>query len=458
MNLNNIHNVYFVGIGGIGMSAIARYFLSKDVNVAGYDRISTPLTEALEDEGCMVHYNDAINEIPKSHKHKDTLVIYTPAISDSHDELTFFRKNEFEVLKRSEVLGFITEKSFTIGVAGTHGKTTTSTIISYLLDSSDYPCDAFLGGISTNFNSNFVFSNKAKATVIEADEYDRSFLTLSPNIAVVTSTDADHLDIYNEHSGLLDSFQDYVNKLPENGTLILRKGLKLSFKKTITYSVTEKADYSAVNIRIENGVYSFDVQTPTKLVSNVVVGLPGLHNVENALAAFVVGELLELSESKIKKGLATFQGVKRRFEYQVKTNDVVYIDDYAHHPEELKACISSVRMMYPTKKITGVFQPHLYTRTRDFANEFSSSLSLLDELFLLDIYPARELPIEGVTSEMLLKNITIEKKEVVTKEELISKLNIKDIEVLLTLGAGDIDTLVIPIKENIESYNLECKV
>ena len=458
MNLNNIHNVYFIGIGGIGMSAIARYFLSKDASVAGYDRISTPLTSALEDEGCMIHFNDAINEIPKSHKHNDTLVIYTPAIAEDNDELSFFRENEFLVLKRSEVLGLITQKSFTIGVAGTHGKTTTSTMIAYLLDYSNYYCDAFLGGISTNFNSNFVFSNKAKATVIEADEYDRSFLTLSPNIAVVTSTDADHLDIYSEHDGLLTSFHDYVDKLPKEGTLVLRKGLGLSHPNTVTYSATEKADYYAVDIRIEKGVYSFDIQTPTQIIKNVVVGLPGLHNVENAIATFVVGELLSLSENQIKTGLATFKGVKRRFEYQVKTDALVYIDDYAHHPEELKACIGSVRKMYPTKKVTGVFQPHLYTRTRDFANEFSESLSLLDELFLLDIYPARELPIEGVSSQMLLENITIEKKELVTKEELINKLNIENLEVLLTLGAGDIDTLVSPIKESLESYSFESKV
>ncbi len=458
MKLKNIHNVYFIGIGGIGMSAIARYFLSKDVNVAGYDRISTPLTQALEDEGCMIHYNDAINEIPKSHKYTDTLVVYTPAISDSNDELNFFRNNEFEVLKRSEVLGLITEKSFTIGVAGTHGKTTTSSMIAYLLDGANYSCDAFLGGICTNFNSNFVFSNKAKATVIEADEFDRSFLTLSPNIAVVTSTDADHLDIYNEHKGLLKSFQDYIDKLPSNGTLILKKGLDLKANNTITYSVSENADYTALNINITNGVYSFDVQTPKGLVKNIVVGLPGLHNVENALAAFVAGDLLGLSIEQIKEGLAGFKGVKRRFEYQIKTQDVVYIDDYAHHPEELKACINSVRMMYPTKKITGVFQPHLYTRTRDFSEEFSASLSLLDELYLLDIYPAREMPIEGVSSNMLLKNITIAKKEVVTKEELINKLNIKNIEVLLTLGAGDIDALVNPIKERLASYYIESKV
>ena len=450
MNLKNIHNVYFIGIGGIGMSAIARYFLSKDASVAGYDRVSTPLTQALEEEGCMIHYNDAINEIPKSHKHRDTLVIYTPAIPESHDELNFFRNNEFEVLKRSEVLGLITQKSFTVGVAGTHGKTTTSTMIAHLLHSSNYPCDAFLGGISSNFNSNFVFSSKAKATVIEADEYDRSFLTLSPNIAVVTSTDADHLDIYNEHSGLLDSFQEYVNKLPKDGLLILRKGLNLNFEKVITYSATEQADYYASNIRIENGNYIFDVVTPNETVIDVNVGLPGLHNVENAIAAFVVGDKMGLSQTQIKKGLATFKGVKRRFEYQIKSDTIIYIDDYAHHPEELKACIGSVKKMYPNKKVTGVFQPHLYSRTRDFAKEFAQSLSLLDELFLLDIYPARELPIEGVTASILLDDITIDKKEIVTKEELLNKLNQEDIEVLLTLGAGDIDALVQPIKQKLE--------
>lgn len=447
MNLDRIHNVYFVGIGGIGMSAIARYFLSKDANVAGYDKVQTPLTEALENEGCIIHYEDAINAIPKSHKHRDTLIIYTPAIPENHEELNYFRTNEYDVVKRSEVLGMITENTFTVGVAGTHGKTTTSTIIAYLLDHANYKCDAFLGGISTNFNSNFVFSNKSKVTVIEADEYDRSFLTLSPNIAIVTSTDADHLDIYNEHSSLLVSFQDYVNKLPEDGVLILKKGLELDYNNTITYSATEEADIYACNLKIENSVYCFDVQTPNGLVKNVEVGLPGLHNVENALAAFAVGLELGLSIEVLKSGLENFKGVKRRFEYQVKSNDVVYIDDYAHHPTELNACITSVRTMFPDKKITGVFQPHLFSRTRDFADDFSKSLSLLDELYLLDIYPARELPIEGVTSNMLLNKINLEHKEVVSKEELINKLNIKDIEVLLTLGAGDIDTLVQPLKE-----------
>lgn len=461
MNLDKIHNVYFIGIGGIGMSAIARYFLSKHANVAGYDKVKTPLTEALENEGCIIHYDDAIDAIPKSHKHRDTLIIYTPAVPESHEELNYFRANEYEVLKRSQVLGLITAGSYTIGVAGTHGKTTTSTIIAHLLDSANYKCDAFLGGISSNFKSNFVFSNQSKATVIEADEYDRSFLTLSPNIAVVTSTDADHLDIYTAHNSLLTSFQDYVNKLPKGGLLVLKKGLDLKFDNIVTYSATEEADVYACNISIENGVYCFDVQTQNELIKNVVVGLPGLHNVENALAAFAIGLELGLTIEAIKKGLVTFKGVKRRFEYQVKTDDLIYIDDYAHHPEELKACISSVRTMYPKKKITGVFQPHLYSRTRDFAAEFCESLSLLDELYLLDIYPARELPIEGVSSSMLLKAINLEFKELVSKDELINKLSIDNIDVLLTLGAGDIDTLVEPLKNKIvlslQSKSLESK-
>lgn len=449
MNLDKIYNVYFVGIGGIGMSAIARYFLSKDANVAGYDKVRTPLTTALENEGCIIHYDDAIDAIPKSHKHRDTLVIYTPAVPNDHEELNFFKNNEFDVLKRSEVLGLITKNSFTIGVAGTHGKTTTSTMIAHLLDSANYKCDAFLGGISTNFNSNFVFCSQAKATVIEADEYDRSFLTLSPNIAIVTSTDADHLDIYTKHGSLLTSFQDYVNKLPENGVLILKKGLELKHSNTITYSATEEADVYALNLKIVDSVYCFDVQTPKELVKNVVVGLPGMHNVENALATFVVGLELGLSIEAIKQGLVSFKGVKRRFEYQVKSLKLVYIDDYAHHPTELKACIASVRAMFPGKKITGVFQPHLYSRTRDFADEFGESLSLLDELYLLEIYPARELPIEGVNSSMLLEKVTIKKKEVISKEKFLNKINVEEVEVLLTLGAGDIDTIVNPLKEKI---------
>jgi len=431
------------------MSALARYFLAKDANVAGYDRVQTPLTNALENEGCFIHYEDAINAIPKSHKHRDTLVIYTPAIAENNEELAYFRTNEYQVLKRSEVLGLITQSNFTVGVAGTHGKTTTSTMVAHLLNNANYNCDAFLGGISSNFNSNVLFSNKAKATVIEADEYDRSFLTLSPNIAIVTSTDADHLDIYDEHSNLLASFQEYVNKLPKDGVLILKKGLELNYKNTITYSATEDADICIQNLIIENGVYQFDIKTPKKTLKDVVVGLPGLHNVENALAAFAVGFALEIPLEQIKEGLANFKGVNRRFEYQVRTEDVVYIDDYAHHPTELDACIQSVKEMFPNKKITGVFQPHLYSRTRDFAKEFSKSLSQLDELFLLAIYPARELPIDGVSSGMLLEGVTLKHKEVISKEEVLKRINKENIEVLLTLGAGDIDTLVQPLKNKL---------
>lgn len=451
MQLDKIHNVYFVGIGGIGMSAIARYFLSKNVNVAGYDRVSTELTQNLESEGCIIHYNDAINEIPKSHKHKDTLVIYTPAIPKNNEELNYFINNEFEVVKRSKVLGIITKNSFTVGVAGTHGKTTTSSIVSYLLHNSNYNCDAFLGGICTNFGSNFIFSNKSKVTVVEADEYDRSFLTLSPNIAIVTSTDADHLDIYSKHNNLLESFQEYVNKLPKTGVLIIKKGLELTHKNTITYSINEVADIYAENIKIIDGVYSYDVKTPKGIIKNITLGLSGLHNVENSIAAIAVALELGISKEDIKNSFKSFKGVKRRFEYKVKNSNIVYIDDYAHHPMELTACINSVKEMYPNKKITGVFQPHLYTRTRDFANEFGKSLSLLDELYLLDIYPAREEPIEGVTSKMLLEKVTIKNKELVSKEELINKLNIKNIDILLTLGAGDIDKMVKPIKELIKS-------
>ncbi len=432
------------------MSAIARYFLNKDGNVAGYDRVKTPLTSALEDEGAIIQYNDAINEIPKSHKYKDTLVVYTPAIPDNNDVLSFFKNNEFQVLKRSEILGEITKNYFSIGVAGTHGKTTTSTLTAYLLHQAGVPVDAFLGGIATNFNSNYVFSKQSKTVVVEADEYDRSFLTLSPNIAVITSTDADHLDIYGEHNNMLTSFQEYANKLPVDGVLILKKGLEIKHKNVITYSVTEQADYYAFDIKTENGKYIFSLQTPDEVLTNIHIGLAGLHNIENAIASFIVGKQLGIDSHVLVEGIKTFKGIKRRFEYIIENEDVVYIDDYAHHPTELEACIKSVRQLYPNKKITGIFQPHLYSRTNDFADEFAKSLSLLDELILLDIYAAREEPIEGVSSRIILDKVNLGNKKIASREDVVDNLDFKDIDVLLTLGAGDIDTLVPVLKNEIE--------
>ena len=432
------------------MSAIARYFLNKDCNVAGYDRVKTPLTSALEDEGAIIQYNDAINEIPKSHKYKDTLVVYTPAIPKDNDVLNFFKNNEFQVLKRSDILGEITKNYYTIGVAGTHGKTTTSSLTAYLLHQANVPVDAFLGGIATNFNSNYIFSKQSKTVVVEADEYDRSFLTLSPNIAVITSTDADHLDIYGQHDSMLTSFQDYADKVPDDGVLILKKGLEIKHNHTITYSVTELADYYAFDINTEGGKYRFSLHTPDEVITDIQIGLAGLHNIENAIASFIVGKQLGVATEELIQGIETFKGIKRRFEYIVSNDDIVYIDDYAHHPTELRACIESVRQLYPKKKITGIFQPHLYSRTNDFASDFAKSLSLLDELILLEIYPAREEPIEGVSSKMILDEVSIANKKIEPKDEVINKIDFENIEVLLTLGAGDIDTLVPLLKKEIE--------
>jgi len=450
MELKNIHSVYFIGIGGIGMSALARFYLSKGITVGGYDKVCTPLTESLVEEGATISYDDVLGNIADTFKNTETtLIVYTPAIPSSHVGYNYFKGNGFNIVKRSELLGLITDELFTVGVAGTHGKTTTSSIVTHVLSNSCLPVNAFLGGISSNLNSNFLINENAETVVVEADEYDRSFLTLSPNIAIVTSMDADHLDIYGEHSYLTESFERYVSKLPADGILIKRKGLTVQHVNTVEYAVNEEADYYATNINIENGEYHFDIVTPKETITDVVLGMPGLHNVENAIAAVAVGIELKVSVDLIVAALKSFKGVKRRFEYHIKNDDVVYIDDYAHHPVELKACINSVREMYPAKKITGVFQPHLFSRTRDFADDFAKSLDLLDEVLLLDIYPARELPIEGVSSSMLLSKITNDCKELLSKEELVESIVDRKLEVLLTLGAGDIDELIEPIKKKL---------
>jgi len=454
MNLKNLHTVYFLGIGGIGMSALARYFVAIGCKVYGYDKTKTNLTTQLEKESIVVHYNENTALIPTEIKtnQPDTLVVYTPAIPKNNKELLFFKENNMHIYKRSEVLGLISQNYFTIAVAGTHGKTTTSSIIAHLLQQCGVACNAFLGGISLNFNSNLLLNNEAKIMVVEADEFDRSFLTLSPDIAIITSLDADHLDIYEDKAAMHKAYQDFTLKIKVGGTLITKnehlKTLKLpSTQKVKTYSITENADYQAKNRKISNENFVVDIKTPTQLINNVEIGLPGIHNTENALAAFVVADLLQINSEKIKIALANYKGVHRRFEYHIKTPNLIYLDDYAHHPTELTACILSVKELYPNKKITGIFQPHLYTRTRDFANEFAESLSLLDALILLDIYPARELPIEGVTSQMLLDKVTIKDKKIVKKENVINELKLNEIEVLLTLGAGNIDELVEPITE-----------
>lgn len=447
MNVKGLHSVYFIGIGGIGMSAIARYFHAMGVPVSGYDKTETSLTKKLVAEGISVTYQDEISSIDELFKGQTTTVVYTPAVPKDLKILNFFKDQGNIVAKRSEILGLITQDSFSIAVAGTHGKTTTSSMIAHLLRSSGKGCNAFLGGITTNYNSNVLLDENRNTTVVEADEFDRSFLTLDPNVAVVTSTDADHLDIYGEHNALLDSFQMFVNKVPENGVLVMRNGLELKHKNIITYGIEEAdAKVVATNVRVENGNYVFDVVSMLRKYEGLIVGLPGRHNIENALAALIVGELMELSEAEIRTGLLSFSGVKRRFERVIDNDHLTYIDDYAHHPKELEMCISSVKELYPSKKITGIFQPHLYTRTRDFAPEFAKSLDLLDEAILMDIYPARELPIEGVTSEMLLNLMTIPNKSIVSADKMVEDVKGRELEVLLTLGAGDIDRLVEPLK------------
>ncbi|SDL76753.1 UDP-N-acetylmuramate--alanine ligase [Daejeonella rubra] len=445
MELENIQRVYLVGIGGIGMSGLARYFKKRGCVVCGYDKTGTPLTEKLMNEGIPVVFLDDEDNIKVSFQEKDpnTLIIYTPAIPSNSRILNYFKNGGFTMKKRSEVLGIISKGMYTIAVAGTHGKTTTSSIIAHVLKDSGYDCSAFLGGIASNYNSNVLFGEN-NTMVVEADEYDRSFLTLHPDIAIVTSMDADHLDIYGDKSHLVESFKQFTSQLKEGGRLIYRKGLDLSGGKT--YSANVVADIQAVNVRIQDGSFYFDFKNGNLVIENIQLGLPGLHNIENAVAAIEVALHLGIEADKIRKALASFLGVKRRFEYVVKDANHVYIDDYAHHPEELRACIKAVKSLYPDKKLTAIFQPHLFTRTRDFADGFAEVLSMIDDLVMLDIYPARELPIEGVTSAMILDKVKNESKQNLSKQDAIEYIRANKPELLLTVGAGDIDTLIEPLK------------
>lgn len=446
MNLNNIQNIYFVGIGGIGMSALARYFLANNKHVAGYDKTPTEITEALSSLGVHVHFNDAVEAVQKPFLNPaKTLVVYTPAIPKNHTELNYFLNNNFKVLKRSQVLGLITENTFCLAVAGTHGKTTTSSILGHLLHESNVEVTAFLGGVTENYNSNLILKG-TEVSVVEADEFDRSFLTLSPNLACVTSMDADHLDIYGEADALKQSFIDFTKRLKPNGKLFVKNGLPLD---GITYGIEDDADYSVKNIKITNGTYVFDVKTPKTTITNIAFNLPGRHNLSNALVALAMAIEYGCSYEQLAKALASFKGVKRRFSYHIKTDNLVFIDDYAHHPEEINAVHQAVREMYPNKKVLAVFQPHLYSRTRDFIDDFALSLSKFDELLLLDIYPARELPIEGVTSSWLLSKIANKNKQLVSKQALLQKINESNAHVILTIGAGDIGEQVKLIKKSL---------
>jgi len=450
MELRNVQRVYLVGIGGIGMSGLARYFNHLGCIVCGYDKTPTDLTDDLRNEGIQVVFEDNDEGIPISFRDPDdnTLIIYTPAIPKDSEILGFFQRKGFVLWKRSQVLGLISKGKFTIAVAGTHGKTTTSCMVAHILKDSGKDCSAFLGGIASNYQTNVLFGNN-DIVVVEADEYDRSFLTLYPNIAIVTSMDADHLDIYGDHEQLTESFKLFASQIKTGGTLIHRKGLPLT--DGFTYSINEDADAMATNIRIENGDFYFDFKRGSININNIKLGIAGLHNIENAVAAIEVALRLHIEWDAIKSALGSFKGVKRRFEYIVKTPAHIYIDDYAHHPEELRAAISSVKRLYPGKKLTTIFQPHLFTRTRDFVDGFAEVLDMTDELILLDIYPARELPIEGVTSAMIIERMQLPNKQILSKQAAIDKIRSEKPELLLTVGAGDIDQLVQPLKSALDN-------
>ena len=443
MKLSSLHNIYFIGIGGIGMSALARYFVANKKFVAGYDKTRTEITDDLESLGVKIHFDDDLKQIDSRFLNPETtLIIYTPAIPKSHKELNYFKDNKFEVLKRSTVLGEITKNTFCFAVAGTHGKTTTTSILGHLLNQSGIEVTAFLGGISQNYNSNLIL-NGTKVTVVEADEFDRSFLTLSPDMACVTSMDADHLDIYGEAEELQKSFIEFSKKLKPNGKLFHKKGLPLD---GITYGIDTNADYSAINIKIIDGSYVFDVKTPSTILKDFKFNLPGRHNLSNALIALAMSVEYGIPQQQLAKALASYLGVKRRFTYHIKTENLVFIDDYAHHPQEINAVQQAVREMYPNKKVLAIFQPHLFSRTRDFGDDFAKSLSQFDEIILLEIYPARELPIEGITSKWLLDKIENDHKKLIQKSELISEIKQSNAQIILTIGAGDIGEEVKHIK------------
>ncbi|SHJ48565.1 UDP-N-acetylmuramate--L-alanine ligase [Pseudozobellia thermophila] len=443
MNLKTINNVFFIGIGGIGMSALARYFKFIGKQVAGYDKTRTPLTLELESLGIAVHYRDDVGAIPEGCRDaRQTLVVYTPAVPTEHSQYQYFLNRGFEIKKRSEVLGLITKDTFCFAVAGTHGKTTTTSILAHLLKEANTPFTAFLGGISEDFNSNFVFEGN-EYSVVEADEFDRSFLRLSPNVACVTSMDADHLDIYGDVDELHRSFSAFTERIKPGGQLLVRKGLPLEGK---TYGIDDGSDYCIEGVAIEGGTYVFDIRTPDGLLKGVRFNKPGRHNLLNALAAFAMATFSGRPVDELAAALESFKGVQRRFSYQVKRDDFVYIDDYAHHPTEINAVYQALVEMHPNKKTLVVFQPHLFSRTKDFVDDFAKSLSQFESVLLLDIYPAREKPIEGVTSEWLLGKMDVANKKRIEKANLIEEIKRYDPEVLVTMGAGDIGLEVEKIK------------
>lgn len=448
MNIHTIKSVYFIGAGGIGMSALVRFFLSKGKEVAGYDRTPTELTERLNQEGAAIHYEDNVELIPKQFLDKETtLVVYTPAVPESHSELTFFRSHNFNILKRSQVLGMLTKTGKGLCVAGTHGKTTTSTMAAHLLHQSHVGCNAFLGGISKNYDTNLLLSDTSDFIVIEADEYDRSFHWLSPYASVITATDADHLDIYGTKDAYLESFRHYTSLIKPGGALIVHEGLELQPNlqegvRLFTYS-KDAGDFHASNIRIGGGEIFFDLVSPFGNIPNVQLGVPVLINIENGIAAMALAQLSGVNAEEIRQGMASFKGVDRRFDFKIKNDRIAFLSDYAHHPEEIRQSVLSLRALYPDKKLTAIFQPHLYSRTADFYKEFADSLSLLDEVILTEIYPAREKPIPGVTSKLIYDNLRpgIE-KSICKKEDLLDLLPKKPLDVLIVLGAGDLNDYV----------------
>jgi len=459
MSFEGIHQAYFLGIGGIGMSALARWFQHEGMTVSGYDRTPSPLTDQLIAEGMAVNFVDELSAIPEAIKSNpsQSIIIWTPAMPKDSAQLNYFQQEGFQLKKRSEILGMVTSSYYTIAVAGTHGKTTTSSLLAHLLKSAGKPVAAFLGGITQNYQSNLILGEKNSKeptlVVVEADEFDRSFLRLHPNEAIVTSADPDHLDIYGDESSILVGFAEFLKLIDKKGKLYIQQNAELKLRevgmpkiKTKTYGL-RSAEISGQNIQAKPGSFVFDYESEKQIIKKLELFVPGFHNVENAIGAIAVALDHQLTEDQIRKGLASFKGVKRRFEIHVNTPNLVFIDDYAHHPEEIRACLSSVRAMFPMKKITVIFQPHLFTRTRDFAAGFSESLSLADEVILMDIYPARELPIPGVESEMLLEGIKASKKSLVKKEDIFRVLENTSPEVLVTLGAGDIDRLVPKLAE-----------
>ena len=453
MDANQLKAVYFIGAGGIGMSALVRYFLSKGKKVGGYDRTPSELTEKLIEEGAQIHYEESVEQIaPDFLDAESTLIVFTPAIPDNHAELQYFRSHGFTIQKRAQVLGMLTRSGKGLCAAGTHGKTTTSSMAAHLLHQSHVGCDAFLGGISKNYGTNLLLSDTSEYVVIEADEFDRSFHWLTPYATVITATDADHLDIYGTEEAYLESFNHYTSLIQPGGALIMRKDIKLQPRlqegvTCYTYS-REEGDFHAENVRIGDGEIYFDFVSPLGNIQDIQLGVPVAINIENGIAAMALAQLSGVTNDEIKAGMASFRGVDRRFDFKIKNDKVVYLSDYAHHPEEIKQSILSMRALYADKKLTGVFQPHLYTRTRDFYQEFADSLSLLDEVILTDIYPARELPIEGVSSQLIYDNLrpNIE-KTLCKKEEVMDVLKNKHIEVLMTLGAGDIENYAAQICE-----------